>query len=44
VSNLSGALSRLAAEAGKRFPAEPKVTPLTAAASSETAEQAPVEP
>ena len=26
VSNLSGALSRLAAEAGKRFPAEPKVT------------------
>ncbi len=41
VSNLSNALSRLSTEAGKRFPAEPKVTPLTAAAS-ETTEPAPV--
>jgi cell division septum initiation protein DivIVA len=42
VSNLSDALSRLSAEAGKRFPVEPKVTPLTAAASSETTEAEPV--
>ncbi len=41
VSNLSNALARLSAEAGKRFPAEPKVTPLTAAASSDATEQAP---
>jgi cell division septum initiation protein DivIVA len=38
VNNLSRALSQLSAEATKRFPAEPKVTPLTAAASSETVE------
>jgi cell division septum initiation protein DivIVA len=41
VNNLSKALSRLAAEAGKRFPAAPTVTPLTAAAS-ETTEAEPV--
>jgi cell division septum initiation protein DivIVA len=41
VNNLSKALSRLGAEATKRFPAEPKVTPLTAAAS-ETTEHEPV--
>lgn len=41
VNNLSKALSRLGTEAGKRFPAEPKVTPLTAAASEAT-EQVPV--
>ncbi len=42
VSNLSNALSRLAAEAGKRFPAEPKVTPLTAAAWRTTPTPEPV--
>jgi vacuolar-type H+-ATPase subunit H len=42
VNNLSKALSRLAAEGAKRFPAEPKVTPLTAAAA-ETTEQEPVQ-
>jgi cell division septum initiation protein DivIVA len=36
VNNLSKALSQLSAEAAKRFPAEPKVTPLTAAASEPT--------
>jgi cell division septum initiation protein DivIVA len=41
VNNLSKALSRLGAEASKRFPAEPKVTPLTAAAS-DTTEDEPV--
>jgi cell division septum initiation protein DivIVA len=41
VNNLSKALARLGAEAGKRFPAEPKVTPLTAAASDAT-DQVPV--
>jgi cell division septum initiation protein DivIVA len=41
VNNLSKALSQLSAEATKRFPAEPKVTPLTAAAA-ETTEQEPV--
>jgi hypothetical protein len=39
---LSKALARLSAEAAKRFPAEPKVTPLTAAASPEATEEAPV--
>jgi ElaB/YqjD/DUF883 family membrane-anchored ribosome-binding protein len=34
VGNLSNALSRLAGEAGRRFPAEPKVTPLTPAAGA----------
>jgi vacuolar-type H+-ATPase subunit H len=43
VGNLSNALSRLQAEAVKRFPAEPKVTPLTVAAASETTEQESVE-
>jgi cell division septum initiation protein DivIVA len=43
VSNLSDALSRLSVEAGKRFPTEPKVTPLSAAVSPETTEQPPVE-
>jgi cell division septum initiation protein DivIVA len=42
VNNLSRALSQLSAEATKRFPAEPKVTPLTAAAASETVEAQPV--
>lgn len=42
VNNLSEALSRLGVEAAKRFPAEPKVTPLTAA--SETTAQDPVKP
>jgi cell division septum initiation protein DivIVA len=41
VNNLSKVLSQLSAEAAKRFPAEPKVSPLTAAAS-ETTEQEPV--
>jgi hypothetical protein len=44
VNDLSKALASLSAEAAKRFPAEPKVTPLTAAASSETTEQEPVTP
>jgi cell division septum initiation protein DivIVA len=44
VGNLSNALSRLQAEAAKRFPAEPKVTPVTAAASGEeTAVHQPVD-
>jgi cell division septum initiation protein DivIVA len=43
VNNLSKALSQLSAEASKRFPAEPKVTPLTAAASSEATEVRPVQ-
>jgi cell division septum initiation protein DivIVA len=42
VNNLSQALARLAGEATKRFPAEPKMTPpLTAAAASESSEQEP---
>ncbi len=41
VSNLSKALAQLSAEGTKRFPAEPKVTPLTAAAA-ETTEVEPV--
>jgi vacuolar-type H+-ATPase subunit H len=43
VNNLSRALSQLSAEATKRFPAEPKVTPLTAAAA-ETTEAEPATP
>jgi vacuolar-type H+-ATPase subunit H len=41
VSNLSNALSRLSTEAGKRFPVEPKVTPLPVAASEPPSQESP---